>query len=460
MKALRFRNRSPGALAGAATAALLLIAPIGVWAQARIDGISGTSFSFTTGAGEISTPDGGSINFWGYQDTTGAANPFNVPQYPGPTLILNQGDTVTITLTSGLPVSPAEPYNRCTSMVFPGHAVTTSGGDQNGLLTRETCPGGTAVEYTFTASQPGTYTYYSGTEPELQIEMGLIGAIIVRPSMGEGYAYNDADTQFDHEYLFLTTQIDPIIHQYVEQGRYTEAYTKLSSNYWPVYWAFNGRFAPDDLAEPFVSWLPHQPYNCTPRMTPGQKLLMRIVGGDQGHHPFHYHGNNADIIARDGRLLAHSRSQFTTLTAPGETVDQIFQWTGEKLGWDIYGTPTDGMPAHACTDTVNNKTGAPGADGYADATSDHPWEWCADHGKRFPVVLPEQQNLAFGAWWSGGPFMGTAEQLPPGEGGLNPNAGYFFMWHSHAEKELTNYDIFPGGMLSMMVVEPPGTPIP
>ncbi len=34
------------------------------------------------------------------------------------------------------------------------------------------------------------------------------------------------------------------------------------------------------------------------------------------------------------------------------------------------------------------------------------------------------------------------------------------MWHSHAEKELTNFDIFPGGMMSMMVVEPPGTPIP
>ena len=77
---------------------------VSVWAQARIDGISGTSFSFTTGAGEISTPDGGSINFWGYQDTTGDANPFGVPQYPGPTLILNQGDTVTISLTSGLPV--------------------------------------------------------------------------------------------------------------------------------------------------------------------------------------------------------------------------------------------------------------------------------------------------------------------------------------------------------------------
>jgi manganese oxidase len=159
--------RASGSLAVSVAAILVLLYAGNVQAGARIDGISGTSFTFTTGTGEISTPDGGSVHFWGYQDTTGTANPFGVPQYPGPTLILNQGDTVTISLTSGLPASSLEPYNRCTSMVFPGHAVTTSGGDQDGLLTRETCPGGAPVAYTFTASQPGTYTYYSGTAPEL-----------------------------------------------------------------------------------------------------------------------------------------------------------------------------------------------------------------------------------------------------------------------------------------------------
>ncbi len=56
--------------------------------------------------------------------------------------------------------------------------------------------------------------------------------------------------------------------------------------------------------------------------------------------------------------------------------------------------------------------------------------------------------------------MGDVAPLPPGEGGLNPFGGFFFMWHSHAEKELANFDIFPGGMLTMMVVEPPGTQIP
>jgi hypothetical protein len=358
-------------------------------------------------------------------------------------------------------------------MVFPGHAVTVTPltGDQDGLLTRETCPGGVAVEYTFTASQPGTYMYHSGTEPELQIEMGLLGAIIVRPFGHEDWAYNEG-TRFDHEYLFLLTSLDPGVHALVEQNRYDEIDT---TEYVPVYWMINGRAAPDDLADPFVAWLPHQPYNATPRMRPGERLLMRIIGGGQGQHPFHFHGNNADQIARDGRLLAHPRSRFTTLSVPGETVDQIFTWTGYELGWDMYGPVNpdctdsdnnmedDDNPGATCHDNIcsandlfNNETGDPGADGFDDTN----WEYCGDHGKPLPVILPEAQNLAFGGWWSGSPFMGDVAPLPPGEGGLNPYGGYFFMWHSHAEKELTNFDIFPGGMLSMMVVEPPGTPIP
>ena len=43
----------------------------------------------------------------------------------------------------------------------------------------------------------------------------------------------------------------------------------------------------------------------------------------------------------------------------------------------------------------------------------------------------------------------------PGEGGLNPFGGYFLVWHSHAEKELTTFNIFPGGSLSAVVVLPP-----
>ena len=118
----------------------MLLAAGSAGAQARIDGIAGqTSFNFTAKAGEVSTPDGGSIHFWGYQDDDGRESlpGGTLPQYPGPTLILNQGDTVTITLTSELP------FGQCTSMVFPGHSVTATGGkrrapDPGVLRTRQT----------------------------------------------------------------------------------------------------------------------------------------------------------------------------------------------------------------------------------------------------------------------------------------------------------------------------------
>jgi hypothetical protein len=50
--------------------------------------------------------------------------------------------------------------------------------------------------------------------------------------------------------------------------------------------------------------------------------------------------------------------------------------------------------------------------------------------------------------------------FPPGFTSLNVNAGYFHMWHSHNEREIVNNDIFPGGMMTMLIIEPPGVPIP
>jgi hypothetical protein len=167
------------------------------------------------------------------------------------------------------------------------------------------------------------------------------------------------------------------------------------------------------------------------------------------------------LIARDGRLLESAPGAgadlaydvFTVQSVPGETVDAIFTWTGKNMGWDIYGTGPD-YP-HTCNGIAVNAAN-PSSPGFDPVTN----EWCADHGKPIPVVLPEKSDLTFGGFYSGSPFMGTLGALPPGEGGLNPNAGFTFMWHSHTEKEMTNYDIFPGGMMTMLVVEPPGTEIP
>jgi hypothetical protein len=240
--------------------------------------------------------------------------------------------------------------------------------------------------------------------------------------------------------------MDPRVHQAVASG----IYTVDTADFFPVYWFINGRCAPDTMLADGVPWLPNQPYGAMAVTRPGEKVLLRVIGGGRDLHPFHHHGNNSLIIARDGRLLESAPgvgpdlavSDFTISMVPGGTVDSLFVWTGEKLGWDIYGDRV-----HDCVD------------GNGDTYDDTTWEYCPDHGKPFPVILPEQQEVTFGAQFSGSPYMGTLEALPPGEGGMNPNGGYFFMWHSHNEKEMTNNDIFPGGMMTHVVIEPPGTVI-
>lgn len=428
-------------------------------AQAVIDGVpvaDGVPVDLTAKVGHIQTPDGGSPLLWGYAHGTGAAAQV---QYPGPTLIVDQGATVIINLTNQLDVP--------VSMVFPGQsdvAATGGPGTQNGLLTREALPTGT-VTYSFQASHAGTYLYHSGTQLELQVEMGLVGALIVRPPTAN-HAYNHPDSQYDHEYLFLLSEMDPVIHDVVEfEGLAALDSADYFSSSFPVYWFINGRAAPDTM-QPAGS-LRTQPYNCVPRMHPGEKLLMRVIGAGKDLHPYHHHGNHARVIARNGRLLESSpgagadlsTAVFTIHSIPGETVDAIFEWTGKDLGWDIYGTGS-----HSCSDAIGCPDSAP-ADGYHDSTGAPCYdaathEYCPDHLKPLPVTLPHIQELTLGLHYSGSPFMGVMDFLPPGQTELNPNAGFAFMWHSHTEKEMTNFDIFPGGMMTMMIVEPPTVAIP
>jgi manganese oxidase len=300
----------------------------------EISGITGPSFNLTAKADYISVPDGNSIYMWGY--TAGSTM-----QYPGPTLIVFEEDDVTVTLTNELPVP--------TSIVFPGHNVTTSGGSQ-GLLTAEAAAGGGTVTYSFKATHPGTYTYYSGTRMDLQVEMGLMGVIIVRPKVFDPLhptAYGTTESAYDVEYLEVLDDIDHTIHDMVEAGNMDDVDTNTNN---PVYWFLNGRAFPDTIDFDNVAWLPTQPYGTLTLMFVGQKVLVRVVGSGSDLHPQHFHGNNGKIIARDGRHLVNTSGDglfedVNTIEAtPGQTVDMIWTWTGQDMDWDFYGhSLSDGM---------------------------------------------------------------------------------------------------------------------
>ncbi|RMH16013.1 MAG: multicopper oxidase family protein [Gammaproteobacteria bacterium] len=458
MNRIRFKSQKQGGGLARLFSALAVMAAffLPLQTQAAIDTVTGPNFTLTAGEGYASFADGGRMYSWGYSV---AGTPM---QLPGPTLEVTEGDVVTITLNNNLPAAAGN-----VSIVFPGQQVSSTGGVK-GALTAE-APIGGSVTYTFTARKPGTYEYHSGTHSDLQVEMGLYGALIVRPASiaggiptnpvlkktYAGCAYDHPDTCYDREYLFLLSEMDRNVHELVAQQVANGAKSinigtgEIKANYFMI----NGRSGPDTLGAPGRELLPNQPYNIVPRMHPGEKLLLRIVGAGQHMHPFHTHGNNARLLARDGNLLVNDNNKldgpdlFTFPATPGGTMDALFRWTGKDLGWDMYGhTAADNVP---CNDTDG--------DGYNDDPAGEPGEYCADHNKAIPVQLPDLNVMAFGGFYGGSPYLGNLGSLPPGEGGLNPNAGFAYMWHSHAERELTNYNVYPGGMLTMLIIEAPST---
>lgn len=491
------------------TGAITLFSLCTATAQAAVPGITGKTFNLTASADYISTPDGAMLYSWGYGCTDGGASESFLPvstaaapypigkcplmQLPGPTMIVHQGDTVTVTLTNVLPVAAGN-----TSMLFPGFEVMSTGAV--GQLTKEAIPGGTAT-YTFTASKPGTYSYHSGTRSDLQIEMGLYGALIVLPASSTGCtlgeyslapsAYGDTaigvnPTCYDREYLTELSEMDVGIHQQVEAQKDGPGPIEATMEpYVPQYFFFSGRSFPDTVDAPYAPMYPHQPYSFAPQIHPGERLLLRVLQHGRVQHPLHIHGNHARILARDGNLLLSETDPgklagpqtFTFTAIPGQTLDAIFTWTGKGLGWDIYnhilpagavsgptpaGNPKgDLQPCYPDASGFFTKDSTPAA---TQGITENYGEWCADHGKPIPVTPPDPSVVANGQFYGGSPYLGLTgvgqqSLLAPGVLKQNPGAAYCYPWHSHHEREITTNNVFPGGLMTVMCILPPSLPV-
>ncbi len=528
------------------SACLLLVLAALVCAAPRADaaapGITGTSFNLVASAGYTSQPDGAQIYTWGYGCAPGTV-PTYAPaafqkvgfcpamQLPGPTLIVTEGQTVTVTLTNNLPKGAGN-----ASIIFAGITTSASGGVA-GLLAREAQPGGTITYTLDTTGKAGTHAYYSGTQPDLQIEMGMYGALVVLPANapasctglgkelggGEEYrlapsAYDHAATCYDREYLFQFGEVDPAIHQQAEAQIKAIAACPPGSisatsgmacppavlsiatePYHPRYYLINGRSMPDDMDPDYAPNYPNQPYNGNPHMHPLDQVLLRIIGQGRWEHPFHEHANHVRVLGRDGNLMLSATDptklaglmMFTTDTIPGQALDGIFYFSGKGLNWDLYGhTPAYPASTAPCVPDANGYyTAASGAVPPVFSTSP-PYaltnpttaslnygEWCADHnhpletnpvgqvGSGGMATLPDPLVATNGLWYNGTPYLGPdavnrsrgPTPLVPGAASQNSfgESGMAYMWHSHNEREITTNDVFPGGMLMMMLVDPP-----
>jgi hypothetical protein len=87
-----------------------------------------------------------------------------------------------------------------------------------------------------------------------------------------------------------------------------------------------------------------------------------------------------------------------------------------------------------------------------------------DVGGGGPVTLPNPLILTNGNWYGGSPYLGPdattratgpKTNLLPSNTQANPGneRGWAFMWHSHNEREITTNNVFPGGMMMMLLVD-------
>jgi FtsP/CotA-like multicopper oxidase with cupredoxin domain len=362
------------------------------------------TIALETATGHISVPDGNSLFMWGYT----LSGDF---QMPGPVLCVTQGQHVSITLTNDAIGEPV-------SIIFPGQEGVTVSGGVAGLFTQEAVTG-SPVTYEFDASEPGTYLYESGSEADKQVQMGLYGALIVRPTMGDHFAYNDPDTQFGEEYLLVMHDLDPFLHQAVERNE-TYDVTRMEDHYWTI----NGRSFPDTISDNDVSWLPNQPYGSLVRVeasadTNSLPILVRYANAGMVNHPFHPHGNQMVVIARDGRQLDTPFEDFTRTVGSGQTYDLTWRWVDvEAWDKDIHPLPI-----------------------------------------LIPGLIPGIQNLVFkddASFYSGNPYLGEKGDFPVGVTEFNECGEFYFPWHSHALNEFTNYDEAFGGLATLVRVDPPG----
>ncbi len=258
----------------------LAAAPAALPATPCFADVGGITCNLWAGAGTLALP-GASVPVWGYSSTSGG--PVEVP---GPVLIVNQGDVVTVNLTNNLAVT--------TALLFQGQDMIP---DTSGVAP------GASKAYTFTASRPGTYLYEAGliANGQYQVAMGMVGALVVRPSAA-GQAYDSPDTAFNDEALVLLSEVDPALNNSANPAAFD------MRNYKPRYWLINGKAYPDTAQIP---------------ATAGSALLLRYINAGIQPHSMALLGLEQRLIAVDGSPSTYVHRSVAETLSPGQTLDVL-----------------------------------------------------------------------------------------------------------------------------------------
>ncbi len=274
------------------------------------------------GAFDQTMSDGRVVPMWGY--AAAGAGFTNVGPFtaPGPSIAVPPG-TLNIHLRNDLP--------QAISIVIPGQTATLNPVrpvDRITSFTDTTAGGGGTKIYSFTV-KPGTYLYHSGTHPAVQVQMGLYGMLKVDAATMVAYP----GIPYDSEVEILYSEVDPELHDAIDDGSYGTTGPTSTIGYTPQYFLVNG--------EEFQSGQPAIPAGLT-----NGKVLLRLVNAGLTPHVPQLLGADMNVVAEDGNAFTYAQKTYSTLLAAMKTKDAV---------WNLNPTPVGVYPLY---DRALDLTGA------------------------------------------------------------------------------------------------------
>ena len=222
--------------------------------------------------GFITQPDDTSVYFRGY---SGDSNSLSVP---GQSFIVQQGDTVNITIVNTLTTD---------------HSFVIDGVVDSGIIA-----GGATKTIQFSPTTAGSYMFYDNLNAPYNRLVGLHGGMAVMPSGSSNELYAGSPT-FVQQYFWLINDIDPVWHDNIRNG------ITPSSIFKPYYFTINGLClrppGHPDYSNPNID----AGYNPLTRIegSIGDRTLIRTLHAGMCTHSMHWHANHVEWLTRNGNIL-------------------------------------------------------------------------------------------------------------------------------------------------------------
>lgn len=211
-------------------------------------------------SGNVLMIDDTSVPMFGFSTT-------NTIQYPGPTILCQEGDSIVVSLTNTL--------NTRSSFKVEGTGIN------------QTLNAGESRSFSFNAPAAGSYLYHDGLNGGVNRVMGLHGALVVMPKGISNRSFATGPT-FVRQYKWIFGNVDPVWAAAIAaNGHGHLASPSLNvDTFKPRYFTINGE-----------SYARSENYNTKVSGDYGEPALIRMLNAGMVTHSPHFHANHVDVIS-------------------------------------------------------------------------------------------------------------------------------------------------------------------